>query len=209
LQITAAGGNADVQYSWRSRPLGEEGATVASTEDMVLGFANTHGHLGRLPEFFADSAGLRDWLSRQGVDSEHLVVTAADVIEAREIRDALVTVMVSHADPAEVGADELAVAEQALQRAAQRYPLQANITRQGAGLSSAQPGLAGVIGSVLAAVVELAQSGQWDRFKACRNCHHSFVDQSRNASATFCRTSCKSQAGMRAYRSRQRGTAQQ
>jgi predicted RNA-binding Zn ribbon-like protein len=83
--------------------------------------------------------------------------------------------------------------------------LQANITREGAGLSSAQPGLAGVIGSV----VELAQSGQWNRFKACRNCHHSFVDQSRDASATFCRTSCKSQAGMRAYRSRQRGSAEQ
>jgi len=105
--------------------------------------------------------------------------------------------------------DELLVAEQALQRAAQRYPLQANITCEGAGLSSVQPGLAGVIGSVLASVVELAQSGQWNRFKACRNCRHSFVDQSRNASATFCRTSCKSQAGMRAYRSRQRGSAEQ
>jgi predicted RNA-binding Zn ribbon-like protein len=181
---------------------------VVSTEDLVLGFANTHGHLGRLPERFADCAGLRDWLSQQqGVESKMLVVTAADVIEAREIRDALVSVMVSHAESA--SADELLVAEQALQRAAQRYPLQANITREGAGLSSAQPGLAGVIGSVLASVVELAQSGHWNRFKACRNCHHSFVDQSRNASATFCRTSCKSQAGMRAYRSRQRGTAEQ
>lgn len=117
--------------------------------------------------------------------------------------------MVSHADAAAAGADELASAEQALQRAAQRYPLQTNITRDGAGLSSAQPGLAGVIGSILAAVVVLAQSGQWDRYKACRNCRHSFVDQSRNASATFCRTSCKSQAGMRAYRSRQRGAAEQ
>jgi predicted RNA-binding Zn ribbon-like protein len=201
---------ARVQYSWRTQPNGEEGATVVSTEGLVLGFANTHGHLGRLREQFTDCAGLRDWLSQQqGVDSKVLVVTAADVIEAREIRDALVTVMVSHADAEAASADELLVAEQALQRAAQRYPLQANITREGAGLSSAQPGVAGVIGSVLASVVELAQSRQWNRFKACRNCHHSFVDQSRNASATFCRTSCKSQAGMRAYRSRQRGTAEQ
>lgn len=182
---------------------------MVSTADLVLGFANTHGHLGRVPECFADSAGLRDWLSRQQqVDSKALVITGADLIEAREIRDALVTMMVSHADAEAANADELLVAEQALQRAAQRYPLQANITREGAGLGSVQPGLAGVIGSVLASVVELAQSGQWNRFKACRNCHHSFVDQSRNASATFCRTSCKSQAGMRAYRSRQRGTAE-
>ncbi len=183
---------------------------MASTEDMVLGFANTHCHLGRLPEHFADNAGLRNWLSQQqGLDSDQLIVTAADVIEAREIRDALVTVMVSHADTEAASDDELVAAEQALQRACQRYPLQANITREGAGLSSAQPGLAGALGSILASVVELAQSGQWDRFKACRNCHHSFVDQSRNASATFCRTTCKSQAGMRAYRSRQRGTIEQ
>jgi predicted RNA-binding Zn ribbon-like protein len=182
---------------------------VVSTEDLVLGFANTHGHLGRLPERFADSAGLRDWLSQQQTDPKAHVITGADVIEAREIRDALVTVMVSHTDTEAASADELLVAEQALQRAAQRYPLQASITREGAGLSSVQPGLAGVIGSVLASVVELAQSGQWNRFKACRNCRHSFVDQSRNASATFCRTSCKSQAGMRAYRSRQRGSAEQ
>jgi predicted RNA-binding Zn ribbon-like protein len=183
---------------------------VVSTEDVVLGFANTHGHLGRLPEHFADSSGLRNWLSQQqGLDSEHLVVTAADVIEAREIRDALITVMVSHADAEAASDDQLVAAEQALHRASQRYPLQANITRGGARLSSAQPGLAGAVGSILAAVVELAQSGQWDRFKACRNCHHSFVDQSRNASATFCRTTCKSQAGMRAYRSRQRGTVEQ
>jgi predicted RNA-binding Zn ribbon-like protein len=210
LEITGTAVGTDVQYSWRTRPLGEEGATVASTEDTVLGFANTHGHLGRLPEYFADSTGLRNWLSQlAGVTAENLVVTAADVIEAREIRDALVTVMVCHADAEAASADELVVAEQALQRASQRYPLQANITREGAGLSSPQPGLAGALGSILAAVVELAQSGQWDRFKACRNCHHSFVDQSRNASATFCRTSCKSQAGMRAYRSRQRGAAEQ
>lgn len=183
---------------------------MVSTEDLVLGFANTHGHLGRLPERFADCAGLRAWLiQQQGVDPKVLVITAADVIEAREIRDALVTVMVSHADAEAATADELLVAGHALQPAAQRYPLQANITREGAGLSSAQAGVAGVIGSVLASVVELAQSGQWNRFKACRNCRHSFVDQSRNASATFCRTSCKSQAGMRAYRSRQRGTAEQ
>jgi hypothetical protein len=38
---------------------------VVSTEDLVLGFANTHGHLGRLLEQFADRAGLRDWLSQQ------------------------------------------------------------------------------------------------------------------------------------------------
>jgi hypothetical protein len=61
--------------------------------------------------------------------------------------------MVSHAEAEAATADELLVAEHALQRAAQRYPLQANITREGAGLSSVQVGVACVIGSVLASVV--------------------------------------------------------
>jgi predicted RNA-binding Zn ribbon-like protein len=182
----------------------------ADPAGLVLGFANTHDHLGRLPDKFSDTAGLRGWLTGQhsaaGADGA-VDVTPADVIEAREIRDALVTILVAHGDADGTSEDDLAGAEQALRRAARRYPLEASITRTGARLATAQPGLAGVLGSVLAAVVELSQSGAWDRVKACRNCHHGFVDQSRNWSASFCRTQCKSQAGMRAYRSRQRHSA--
>ena len=188
------------------------GETPAGADQagLVLGFANTHDHLGRVPDKLNDSAGLREWLAGRhpaaGVD-DAVDVTPADVIEAREIRDALVTILVAHGDADGASDDDLAGAEQALRRAARRYPLEASITRTGARLATAQPGLAGVLGAVLAAVVELSQSGAWDRVKACRNCHHGFVDQSRNWSANFCSTQCKSQAGMRAYRSRQRHSA--
>jgi Putative stress-induced transcription regulator len=189
------------------------GDATAGTDpaELVLAFANTHDHRGRLPDRFADSTGLQEWLtaeqSARGMDHA-AVVTPADVIEAREIRDALVAVLLTHADAEGAGEDELAAAERALRRAAQRYPLQANITRAGAGLISTQPGLSGVLGSTLAAVVELSQSGAWKRLKACRNCHHGFIDQTRNFSAGFCRTQCRSQAGMRAYRSRNRPDAE-
>jgi hypothetical protein len=176
--------------------------------ELVLAFANTHDHRGRVPERFADAAGLQDWLSARRPADDTIVVTPADVIEAREIRDALVTVLLTHTDAGEATEADLAGAEHALRRAAHRYPLEANITRDGAGLVSVQPGLAGVLGSTLAAVVELSQSGAWDRLKACRNCHHAFTDQSRNWSATFCRAQCRSQAGMRAYRSRHRPDAE-
>jgi len=189
---------------------GDAGGAVDPAE-LVLLFANTHDHRGRLPDRLADASGLQEWLtatqSVHGVESS-IVVTPADVIEAREIRDALVTVLITHADAEGASEEELAGAEHALRRAAQRYPLEANITRTGAGLVSAQPGLSGVLGSTLAAVVELSQSGAWNRVKACRNCHHGFVDQSRNWSAGFCRTQCRSQAGMRAYRSRNRLNAE-
>jgi predicted RNA-binding Zn ribbon-like protein len=172
-----------------------------------LNFVNTHDHQGRLPDRFADVAGLQEWLGCLLPPINDAVVTIADAAEAREIRDALVTVMLTHADASGVSEDELVGAEQALQRASQRFPLQANITRAHAGLMSVQPALAGVLGTVLVAVVELAQSNNWNRVKACRNCHHGFVDNSRNLSAAFCSTQCKSQAGMRAYRSRQRQTS--
>jgi hypothetical protein len=188
------------------------GETAADRDrsELVLGFVNTHDHGGRLPDRFNDTVGLQDWLAAQqsaGGTSSSAVITPADVIEAREIRDALVTILLTHADADGASEDELLDAEHALRRAANRYPLEAVITRTGAGLRSWQPGLAGVLGSVLAAVVELSQSGAWNRLKACRNCHHGFADHSRNWSANFCRTQCKSQAGMRAYRSRQRNKA--
>jgi hypothetical protein len=185
----------------------DESSTAGDPAELVLDFANTHDHGGRLPDRLNDVAGLRKWLTAQQLAdsaSAAVVITPADVTEAREIRDALVTILVTHTDTDGASDDELVDAEQALRRAANRYPLEAVITRSGAGLTCAQPGLAGMLGAVLAAVVELSQSKAWNRLKACRNCHHGFIDQSRNWSANFCRTQCKSQAGMRAYRSRQR-----
>ena len=193
--------------------------------EVVLGFANTHDHGGRRADRFDDAEGLQDWLrarvpvvgDAEGLrdwlrakvpvvgDADHGVVTTADVAEAREIRDALVTVLVTHACDAVATEDDLSSAEHVLRRATQRYPLQAVITRAGAGLVSTQPGLAGVLGAVIAAVVELSQSGAWLRVKACRNCRHGFTDNSRNGSAAFCSAQCRSQSGMRAYRSRRRG----
>ena len=182
---------------------------AADPANLVLGFANTHDHVGRLPDRFADASALREWLAPQLADDSDpaLIVTPADVVEAREIRDALITLLLLHADGTTSTEEELVSAEGALQRATHRYPLQARISRSGAGLACAQPGFAGVLGAVLAAVVSLSQAGAWDRLKACRNCHHAFLDQTRNRSAGYCRVQCSSQAGMRAYRSRQRQKA--
>lgn len=175
----------------------------------MLGFANTHDHVGRLPDRFGSVAAVQEWLTMNLADDGHLtlIITSADVVEAREIRDALITVLLLHADTTASAEEDLIAAERVLQRAAHRCPLQAQITRTGAGLICVQPGITGALGSVLAAVVSLSQSGEWDRLKACRNCHHAFLDQTRNRSAGYCRVQCSSQAGMRAYRSRQRQKA--
>lgn len=187
------------------------GVTSAAVDpvDLVLGFANTHDHVGRLPDRFGTVATLREWLTANLTDDGDatLIITSSDVVEAREIRDALITMLLLNADATASTEEDLASAERVLQRAAHRYPLQAQISRTGAAPISAESGLAGVLGSVLAAVVGLSQSGEWERLKACRNCHHAFLDQTRNRSAGYCRAQCSSQAGMRAYRSRQRQKA--
>jgi predicted RNA-binding Zn ribbon-like protein len=71
-------------------------------------------------------------------------------------------------------------------------------------------GVPAALGTVLAATVELAQSGEWGRIKACRNppCHFGFFDRTRNSSAGFCSPSCRSQASMRAYRARRKQNEQ-
>ncbi len=178
---------------------------MTEATEVVLRLANTHDHGGRAPDRLADPAGVQDWLAAQsGSAGATVPVTAADAVELREIRDALLTLLLAHADAPGTTEDELDDAEGALRRARERYPLQAYITRSGAGLVPSQAGLAGVIGTALAAVVELAQSGTWARVKACRNCHHAFTDRSRNRSAGYCGTRCGTQAGMRAHRDRQR-----
>ena len=180
--------------------------SVADRAELVLAFTNTHDHFDRLPDRFRSVSTLTEWLGAElgnAVDPT-VAITPADVVEAREIRDALIDILLPHADASASNEEDLVVAERVLRRAALRYPLQAEITRAGGQLTCPQPGLAGVLGSVLAAVVELSQSGEWRRLKACRNCRHAFLDQSRNRSAGYCRSQCSSQAGMRAYRSRQR-----
>jgi predicted RNA-binding Zn ribbon-like protein len=46
------------------------------------------------------------------------------------------------------------------------------------------------LGSVLAAMTELALTGAWNRFKACRNCHFAFYDRSRNTLRRLLQRAC-------------------
>jgi predicted RNA-binding Zn ribbon-like protein len=192
----------------------DHNATRDPTE-VVLEFANTHTDGGGRPERFGDAAGLRSWLDqvtwldlRPDTDGA-TTLTDADALEARQLRDALVTVLLTHSDDRNVDNSTAAEAEALLRRATQRYPLTADIDRHGARLWPLQDGLPGVLGRVLACIAELSLAGQWSRLKACRNppCHFAFFDKTRNTSAGYCSPQCASQSSMRAYRQRQRAAA--
>jgi predicted RNA-binding Zn ribbon-like protein len=177
----------------------------------VLAFVNTHTDAGGSPERFGSAEDLKEWLEETGLDARSGPgpVTEADAAGARELRDALITVLLTHSGDKDTPPEALARAEDHLRHVASRYPLVAHVTATGASLVSEQAGVPGVFGTVLAGVTELAQSGAWGRVKACRNppCHFGFFDRTRNGSAVYCSSTCNSQASMRAYRRRKKDLA--
>lgn len=182
---------------------------LADPRYVVLTFANTHPDGGGRTERFVDADGLRGWLGQNdwlGAAPTRAPITDADAAEARELRDALVTVLLVHSRTADITTEQVDEAESVLRRAAERYPVMAQIDRGGARLQPARDGVPGTLGAVLAAVGELSLAGDWSRVKACRNepCHFAFVDKTRNTSAAFCSPECASQSSMRAYRARRR-----
>ncbi|MDX3353178.1 CGNR zinc finger domain-containing protein [Streptomyces sp. ME01-24h] len=184
--------------------------TQPEAAEILLHFLNTHASGPRqLPERFADAGALHAWLVEHGLGTEATRVTEADAAGARELRDALVTVLLTHAGDADTTPEALARAEEHLRGIAARHPLVTVVTAQGATLTSAQTGLPGLIGTVLASVTTLAHAGLWDRLRACRHtpCHFCFFDRTRNNSAGYCGPRCASRASMRAYRRRRKEQA--
>lgn len=190
---------------------GTEFSARASDQQVVLEFANSHGYGGN-PERLTDRAGLRGWLEEVawlGASPGERQVTDADAAEAREVRDALLTLLLKNACDPDTTPQQVRDAEALLRRAGERYPLTSDIGRDGLHLRSAGVGMSGVFGQVLASMTTLSLSGQWPRVKACRNepCHRAFLDHSRNTSAGYCRPQCSSASSMRAHRARRAGAA--
>ncbi|MFC6579839.1 CGNR zinc finger domain-containing protein [Planomonospora parontospora] len=186
--------------------------------DLVLDFVNTRPIGGR-EERLADAPAAARWLRAAGLAHEGTLVTEADAAAARELRQALVTVLLAHAGehagggPGDGGpggggpggGTTLEEAEAHLRRSGALYPLSPVVTAHDVRLVPAHGGVPGAFGGLLAAVAELARGGLWARVKACRNppCHLGFYDRTRNCSAAYCSPKrCGAQVAMRSYRSR-------
>ncbi|WP_432042049.1 CGNR zinc finger domain-containing protein [Streptomyces cadmiisoli] len=186
--------------------------TQPPSADVVLQFVNTHpAGPHRLPERFGSAQDLHAWLLEQAMGSESTHVTEADAASARELREALITVLLAHSADQDSTPDGLAEAEGFLRHAASRYPLVTVVTASGASLAPAQTDVPGLFGTVLANATELAQAGVWDRLRACRHtpCHYGFFDRTRNKNSVYCGPRCGSRASMRAYRQRKKALAAQ
>jgi predicted RNA-binding Zn ribbon-like protein len=184
-------------------------STTTPLVDSVLAFVNTRADGGGRPELFGDAAAFGTWLEEHDQFGGPTAVTDADAAAARELREALVTIMLAHSGDEESVGKPLRAAEAYLRRIGSLYPLATVVTEQGARLTSPQSGGAHVFGTLLAAVAEFALSGGWGRIKACRNppCHFGFFDRTRNGSGLYCSTGCGAQVSMRKYRQRQRSSS--
>jgi predicted RNA-binding Zn ribbon-like protein len=176
---------------------------------LILGFVNTKADGAGRVEGLATAADLARWAGEQGLLDDDTVVTDADTVTARELRDALVTLLLAHALDATLDTARITDAERYLREAGVRYPLRTVVTAAGARLVAESTGVPRVFGAVLAAATEVAQHGDWGRIKACCNppCHFGFVDRTRNRAARYCSPGCGSQVSMRAFRQRQKESA--
>lgn len=185
---------------------GDGEAAPSDAVEAVLRFANTHDDdFGRV-ERFGDAGGLSAWLAENGFADAAADVGGADAAAVRELRTALIALLLGHSDDALTDEQALSEAEDLLRRTATRYPLVSVVDRSGARLVAAHGGLPGALGTVFAAMAELALTGDWNRCKACRNpqCHFAFYDRTRNTSGAYCSATCSSRVAMRNYRERRR-----
>ncbi|MGV9610899.1 CGNR zinc finger domain-containing protein [Nocardia xishanensis] len=173
---------------------------------LVLQFVNTRADGAGRVEVFGTASGFADWAIEHGLLDAAVVVTDSDAVAARELRDALVTVLLTHSGDPDIGDAQVTEAERYLLQAGVRYPLTTVVTSETAQLLAGSTGAPGVLGAVLAAVTETAQRGDWMRIKACCNppCHFGFIDRTRNRAARYCSPGCGSQVSMRALRQRRK-----
>ncbi|WP_211766533.1 CGNR zinc finger domain-containing protein [Kutzneria sp. CA-103260] len=171
-----------------------------TTSDLMLALVNTRPSDNGRVERFDDEAGLLRWLTEAGISVDE-PVTGADVVAARELRDAFATIFRAHCGCADAPVE---AAEGYLRSIAGRYPLVLRITVDGVRVKTSQTGLPGAFGTVLAAAADLSARGIWSRLKLCKNpsCYAGFFDKTKNQSGQFCSSGCGAQVSMRAYRSR-------
>lgn len=177
--------------------------------DTVVDFVNTREDvLGRI-ERFGSAQDFAAWAREHGLMGDE-AISESEAAAARELRSALLTLMLVHSAHPGITTEQIHEAEARLAHAAGLYPVKITISAAGSSLTSQGRGAAGVMAEVLAAANEVAQRGDWSRIKACCSdpCEHGFVDQTKNSSRRHCSPACASRAATRAMRERRRNTTQ-
>ena len=166
---------------------------------LVQAFVNTLDIENGIEELESPAA-LERALAEIGVPVEGPRLDASDLATALAAREALRSLALANNG---VLVDEHQL--ETLDRIAAAARLTVRFDGQRAELVPQEHGLAGALGTILAAVHEGMTDGTWWRLKACPRgiCHWVFYDRSRNGSGKWCAMSvCGNRVNTKTYRRR-------
>jgi predicted RNA-binding Zn ribbon-like protein len=173
---------------------------VNGNTDLILDFVNTLD-LRPYRESLDSPAALGEWLAGRGLLESGAELTAADLEEAKRVREALRDLL---SEQNEIKVDiERAGAE--LDDGICRADLALRFVDCEMRLVPGVGGARGAIGKILAEVSGAMADGTWSRMKACRaeDCRWVFLDTAKNRSRAWCSMqSCGNRAKVAAYRER-------
>jgi predicted RNA-binding Zn ribbon-like protein len=141
------------------------------------------------------------WLREHGLVRPGERISTTDADRLRALREAIRSLALANLD----GSVD-AVSAATLRAASSTSELVVTIDEKGrTRLEAHRPGVDGVIAVLLGIVHEAQLTGEWSRFKACRQCEYAFFDRSKNRSAAWCAMSiCGNRAKNRAHYRRHR-----
>src|SRR5690349_6150606 len=130
--------------------------------DHIRQFVNTLD-LETLEDKLAEPGAAQEWFSSRELLTDHETLTAADVRQAQEMREALRKLLLAHN-----GAPLDAAAVDAVNNTAKSAELVVRFDEQGdADLVPVRPGIDGALGSLIAIVYRSMSEHTWERLKAC------------------------------------------
>ncbi len=170
--------------------------------ELITDFVNTL-ELDEGVDHLGSPAQLRAWLAERGLLGARADVGRSDLRRAREVREALRSLLLANNG---VAADTRTAAR-ILDRAAARAGVRLRFSRSGAATlePDRRSGVDAALGVMLGRVAELMSEGSWSRLKACRaeDCRWAFYDRARNQSRAWCSMRvCGNRQKARVYRRR-------
>jgi predicted RNA-binding Zn ribbon-like protein len=173
-----------------------------SNTELIQDYVNTlHKDILGDEEELSTPAELASWLAARGLVGPDARATAAELRQAKELREAVRTLLLGHN---EIEVDEVA-AHAVLDRVARKARVELRFEVEGPELAAAAAGITGALGRVIIAVHDAVADGSWQRLKACRarDCEWAFIDTAKNQSRAWCSMrSCGNREKARAYRRR-------
>jgi len=186
------------------QPVHPRDETTPAPEDLepLRRFLSLHDHEPGNPDAIEpDTGSLRWWFAANGLVANEDTLSEKDLRWARKIRAALVAKVRET-----MGAPPDARAIEVLNRAALRTELRLCFGgRDDRPIRVDADGVAGALGTLLAAAFLAELDGRWERFRICGDpgCASVFYDRSRNRSGKWCSmATCGNRAKVRAFRER-------